>query len=70
MNGTCQNGNCPKLANVTARWAKIGDRQFCRDCFDSLRALVGDDLRELPAETVLPEWRTRDLRRGYMTNPS
>lgn len=65
MNGPCRNGNCPKLANLTARWSGVGDRAFCRGCFDSLKALVGDDLRELPAETVVPEWRQRSLRRVF-----
>ena len=70
MNDKCRNGSCARLANLTARWAGIGDRSFCKPCFDSLRALVGDDLRELPAETVVPEWRKRSLAKVMAETPA
>lgn len=81
MNGICQNGDCPKLANLIAR-SRIGDRRYCTECFGNLHELMGDgrctplechekcDIRRLPAETFVPAWRQRSLARVFGEQPA
>lgn len=46
---------CPRKATLTARVAGVGDRAFCRECFDGLIA-IGMELRELEPNAYQPPW--------------
>lgn len=53
---------CPREATLTVRIAGVGDRHLCAECHAALVAL-GMDIRVLPANSFVPEWRTRSLAR-------
>lgn len=58
----CAGAPCGREAVLVARLAGVGDRPLSRECFDTYVGL-GMDIRELPAETVVPAWRQRSLAR-------
>lgn len=61
---------CPREAVLTARVGRIGDRDLCRECFDFLVSLMGEDCRELDPNAYVPEWRQRSLQRDLTRRAS
>jgi hypothetical protein len=55
---------CPREAVLTARIPMVGDRALCQSCHDAYVSM-GMDIRVLPVNAFVPEWRQRSLVRDF-----